>query len=380
MCGNKARTWVEIDLNIFRNNLKLIRRHIYGNVKMLAVIKADGYGHGALQLAKVCQDEQIDFLAVACVKEGIELRKEGITLPVLILSYIDKSEYSDLIDYNLIPTVYDEETAVELNSLIRNMCGENSKIKIHLKIDTGMTRLGFSAFDVSDTVEKIKRISKLSNVQIDGIFTHYADSDNIDTEYCSHQFSRFTRLIQNLEKNDIYIPNKHTCNSAGVITEYDKYLDMVRCGIMIYGCYPEKHLEMSMPGLLPPLSWKARLANVRNIEEEITVSYGRTYTARPGMKIGVVSVGYADGYSRLLSNNFHCIVNGKKVPITGRVCMDQLMVDLTDVPDAQKGDIVTLIGSDGDLTISATDMADAVGTISYEILCGISKRVERIYR
>ena len=380
MWGNKARSWVEIDLNIFSNNLKLIRKHIGNNVKMLAVIKADAYGHGALELAKVCQAEQVDYLAVACVKEGIELRKEGINLPILILSYIDASEYDELIEYNLIPTVYDEEMAIELNALVGKMCGENNKFKIHLKIDTGMTRLGFSTFDITDTVEKIKRISKLSNIEIDGMLTHYADSDNIDTGYCDYQFSRFSKLAEKLEENDIYISNKHTCNSAGVITEYDKYLDMVRCGIIIYGCYPEKHLEMMLPGLLPPLSWKARLAYVRNIEEDITVSYGRTYTAKPGMKIGVVAVGYADGYSRMLSNKFHCIVNGKKVPITGRVCMDQLMVDLTEVPDARVGDIVTLIGNDGDASITATEMADAIGTISYEVLCDISKRVERIYR
>ncbi len=380
MCGNKTRTWVEIDLDVFRKNLNIIRNHIGENVKMLAVIKADGYGHGAYPLAKVCQEEKIDFLAVACAEEGIALRKAGICTPILILSYVDVTEFDEIIEYDLIPTVYDEEMALKLNNLNELLIEKKHKIKIHIKLDTGMTRLGFSTFNPHDTVEKIARISKLSNIEIDGIFTHYADSDNVDTGYCNQQFERFNKVVDLLAERNINIPNMHTCNSAGIITEKDKYLDMVRCGIILYGCYPEKHLEKIMPGILPPLSWKARLSHIRVVNEEITVSYGRTYSAKPGTRVGVVSVGYADGYSRLLSNNFYCLVNGHKAPIIGRVCMDQMMVDLTDVPDAKKGDVATLLGCDGEFKVTATEMADAIGTISYEVLCGISKRVERVYR
>ena len=380
MCGNKARTWVEVDLDVFRQNLGIIRNHIGKDVKMLAVIKADGYGHGAYPLAKVCQEEKIDFLAVACAKEGISLRKAGIKIPILILSYVDVTEFDEIIEYDLIPTVYDEETALELNMLSELLDGKNHKIKIHIKLDTGMTRLGFSTLNPCETVEKIERISKLSNIVIDGIYTHYADSDNEDNEYCANQFERFNTVMELLKEKNINIPNKHTCNSGALITEKDKYLDMVRCGIIIYGCYPEKHLEKIMPDILPPLSWRARLSYVRIVDEDVTVSYGRTYSVKEGTRVGVVSVGYADGYSRSLSNNFYCLINGQKAPIIGRVCMDQLMVDLSHISGAKKGDIVTLIGKDGEEMITATDMAEAMGTISYEVLCGISKRVERIYR
>ncbi|MBE7020268.1 MAG: alanine racemase [Ruminococcaceae bacterium] len=375
MCGNKARTWVEVDLEIFRKNLDIIRKHVGETIKIMAVVKADAYGHGASQFARVCQDEKIDFLAVACVKEGIALRKDGIKLPVLILSYVDETEVEEMIEYNLIPTVYDEEMAVKLNS----MCGDKQKIKIHIKLDTGMTRLGFSTLNPERTVAIIEKISKMPNIEIDGIFTHYADSDNRDLSYCNQQYERFNQVINLLQEKNINIPNKHTCNSAAVITEKDKYLDMVRCGIILYGCYPDNHLEEKLPGLLPPLGWKARLSYVRTVEEDITVSYGRTCKVPAGTPVGVVSVGYADGYSRLLSNKFYCLINGRKAPVIGRVCMDQLMVDLSDVPDAQKGNVVTLIGKDGDLTITATDMADVTGTISYEILCDISGRVDRVY-
>lgn len=375
MCGNKARTWVEVDLEIFRKNLNIIRKHVGETIKIMAVVKADAYGHGASQLARVCQDEKIDFLAVACVKEGIALRKDGIKLPVLILSYVDETEVEEMIEYNLIPTVYDEEMAVKLNS----MCGDKQKIKIHIKLDTGMTRLGFSTLNPEKTVAIIEKISKMPNIEIDGIFTHYADSDNRELSYCNQQYERFNQVINLLQEKNINIPNKHTCNSAAVITEKDKYLDMVRCGIILYGCYPDRHLEEKLPGLLPPLSWRARLSYVRTVEEDTTVSYGRTRKVPAGTPVGVVSVGYADGYSRLLSNKFYCLINGRKAPVIGRVCMDQLMVDLSDVPDAQKGNVVTLIGKDGDLTITATDMADATGTISYEILCDISGRVDRVY-
>ncbi len=380
MCGNKARTWVEIDLDVFRQNLSIIKKHIGPNVKILAVIKADGYGHGAYPLAKVCLEEKIDFLAVACVQEGIALRKAGIKIPILILSYVDVTEFDEIIEYDLIPTVYDEETALELNMRNELLAGKNHKIKIHIKLDTGMTRLGFSTLNPYETVDKIERISKLSNIIIDGIFTHYADSDNMDNGYCNQQFDRFNNVIELLQKKNINIPNRHTCNSGAVITEKDKYLDMVRCGIIMYGCYPEKHLEKIMPGILPPLSWKARLSHIRTVNEDVTVSYGRSYLVKSGTRVGVVSVGYADGYSRLLSNKFYCLVNGQKAPIIGRVCMDQLMIDLSDISEVKKGDVVTLIGNDGGATITATDMADAIGTISYEVLCGISKRVERIYR
>ncbi|MBE7029200.1 MAG: alanine racemase [Ruminococcaceae bacterium] len=373
-CG--ARTWVEIDLDVFCNNLKLIRQHIGKEVNLLAVIKADGYGHGAVELAKVCEKNDVDVLAVACVDEGIILRKAGILKPILILSYIDDLQIEDMISYDLTPTVFDFEFAKAVNDMALK---QNKNVKVHIKLDTGMTRLGFQTYDISETVNEILKINQLSNIIVDGIFTHYADSDNLDLSYCDLQFEKYMSVLDTLKQKGLDIPVKHTCNSAGVMSSSNKYLNMVRCGIMIYGYYPEPHLREKLPGLKPPLSWKAKISQIRELYEDTTVSYARKGKGKKGDKLGVICVGYADGYSRKLSDDFYVLVNGKKANVVGRVCMDQIIVDLTQIPDVKKGDTATLIGTDGNLSITADDFANKLDTISYEILCDIGKRVPRYY-
>lgn len=372
-----VRSWVEIDLDVFKNNLKIIRSHIGKDVKMLAVIKADAYGHGAIPLAKVCAENEVDHLAVACVSEGIELRNAGIDLPVLILSYIDDFDIDEVIKYNLIPAVYDLEFTEKLNDRLVYL---DKQLKVHIKLDTGMTRLGFNASDVDKTVDDIMYINNLSNIEVEGIFTHYADSDNLVMEYCDLQFERYMKIVNALSSRGINIPIKHTCNSAGTITHDNKYLDMVRCGIMLYGYYPEEHLKSQLPGIKPFLSWKAKISQVREVLCDTSVSYGRTKNVGKGTKLAVISVGYADGYPRRLSNNFYVLINGRKAQLVGRVCMDQIIVDVTDIPDVKKGDTVTLLGTELNNSVTADDFANTLGTISYEILCNIGKRVPRIYR
>lgn len=373
---HRSRTWVEINLDILKDNLKIIREHIGKKVKLLAVVKADAYGHGAVELAKICEENEVDHFAVACLKEGIELRNAGIKKPILVLSYIDYDDIDKVIQYDLIPTVYDFEFPNILNQHLKNI---NKILKVHIKLDTGMTRLGFDALSYGVTVSEIEKINNLSNIKIEGIFTHFADSDNEDLSYCNRQQEVFLDVCNKLNKKGIEIPVKHTCNSAGVIACSDKHLDMVRCGIILYGYYPEEHLKDTMPGIKPFLTWKAKISQIREILYDTSVSYGRTENVKSGTKLAVVCVGYADGYRRELSNNFYVLINGKKAPIVGRVCMDQIIVDVTKIPNVKKGDDVILIGESNGEKITADDMAVKLGTISYEILCDIGKRVERIY-
>ena len=373
---HRSRTWVEVNLDIFKNNLKIIREHIGKSVKLLAVIKADAYGHGAIELAKICEENEVDHFAVACLQEGIKLRKAGIKKPILVLSYIDFKDIDEVIRYDLIPTVYDFEFPDILNQHLKSI---NKILKVHIKLDTGMTRLGFDASSCYETVKEIEKINNLSNIEVEGIFTHFADSDNEDLDFCDRQQELYLNVLGALNKKGIEIPIKHTCNSAGVIACKDKHLDMVRCGIILYGYYPEEHLKNVLPGIKPFLTWKAKISQIREVLSDVTVSYGRTKKVLKGTKLAVVSVGYADGYRRNLSNDFYVLINGKKAPITGRVCMDQIIVDITGIANVKKGDDVILIGKSGECEITADDMAKKLGTISYEILCDIGKRVERVY-
>ena len=372
----ESRCWAEIDLDVLKNNLDVIKNHVGNKTKLIAVVKADAYGHGAVAISEFCEEYGVDCFAVACESEGIELRKAGIKKPILLLSYVSSQSIPDIVKYDLTTTVYDYEYADKLNEYL---VSQNKSAKVHIKLDTGMSRLGFNTDDIDMAAEEIEKIYKLSNIKIEGIYTHYADSDNIDTQFCNEQFERYTKVIDRLCKMGINIPIKHTCNSAGVMAHKEKYLDAVRCGIMLYGYYPEDFLKESMPGLKPVLSWKARLSQIKVVNEDITVSYGRVGSLKKGSKTGVVSVGYADGYSRGLSDSFYVLINGKKAPVIGRVCMDQLIVDLSHIEGVKKEDVVTLIGEENNEKISADDMAKKLDTISYEVLCNVSKRVERVY-
>ena len=367
-----SRAWAEINLSNIENNLKIIKSHLSDKVKAVAVIKANGYGHGAVEVAKLAEKCGYSYLAVACIDEAIKLRKNGITLPLLLLSGVNTFLCGEYINNGVIPAVSDYNTAKELNSY-------GKKIKVHLKIDTVMTRLGFSSDDIETTVSEIKKISELENIEIDGIFSHFSVSDEFSQkEYTKMQYNKFQAVIKALENSGINVGLKHICNSAATIANPEMHLDMVRCGIIIYGYYPNPELENTFPGLKPALELKARISLIREIEKNISVSYGRTYTSSQKMTLAVLPIGYADGYSRALSNKFDVLVNGKRAKITGRVCMDQLMVDITGIDGVKAGDVVTLIGKDKNEMISVDDMANALHTISYEITCSFSERIPRI--
>lgn len=369
------RCWAEVNLDGFANNIRVIKNHI-GDKKFIAVIKANGYGHGATALARVASAEGVDGFAVACVNEAISLRKEGITEPIIVLSFFGEGNADNIIKYNLIPVVHDINFAKIISE---KAVKSDTVVKIHIKLNTGMTRLGFDAMKKEETVNAIKYIASLPNIEIDGIFSHFADADNEDMTYTRTQYKFYDEIIEAIEKEGVIIPNKHICNSAALIANKEMALSGVRPGIILYGYYPEKYLENILPGIKPFMEIKSVITQIREIEEETTVSYGRTYKADKKRKTAIIPIGYADGYSRLLSNKFHILISGKKAKILGRVCMDQMIVDITDIENVKVGDIVTVIGKNGDLEITADDIAKVIGTISYEVLCNVGMRVPRVY-
>ncbi len=383
MSLDELRCWAEICPDELAHNVAVIRRQLNKETKLLGVVKADAYGHGATEIAKKLQQLGADYLATACFSEACELRERGITLPILMLSHTLPQQAKEMAAKNCIPSVFDWSFAEELN---REAAG--TKLKVHLKIDTGMTRLGFhycndnSASD-RQTVEEICRIARLPNLEIEGIYSHFASADEADgEEYTQMQFDRFCALLKKLEECDIHIPIRHISNSAATLLHPEMQLDMVRCGIILYGVYPSQWVKEQCAGkekLKPLMSFRARVTQVRTVPTDVSISYGRRCTTCKETRLAVVSAGYADGYRRLLGKGFEVLIHGKAAPICGTVCMDQFVVDITDIPETKAMDIVTLFGKDGDKELPVTLMADALDTISYEIFCLLSKRVHRVY-
>lgn len=383
MSMEEERNWTEINLDHLAHNVSVIRKKVGKTVKILGVVKSDAYGHGVVEIAKKLQQLGVNYLATACLAEASELRQSGITLPVLILSHTSASQAEKLIACNAMPTVFNLEFAKKLSEQ-----AEGKKIKVHLKIDTGMTRLGFSfrndgsAAD-QQTIDEIREAASLPNLEIEGIYSHFASSDEEDgQDYTSMQFNRFTALVKKLEELGISIPVKHICNSAATLLHPEMHLDMVRCGIILYGAYPSSYVkERLSPAerLKPLLSFKAKITQTRTIPRDVCVSYGRKYVSSSQEKVAVISAGYADGFRRMLSNSFHVLIGGKYAPVRGTVCMDQTVADISEIPGVQPMDTATLIGRDGALEITVDDMAEALHTISYEIFCLIGRRVPRIY-
>lgn len=366
------RTWAEIDISALKHNLNLFKKHAE-NSKIMAVVKADAYGHFAKIIAPVLENEGADYFAVSNIEEAIELRNYGIKKPVLILGYTPVNYAKTLSDYDISQCVYSLEYAKELS---KNAKKENVKIKVHIKLDTGMSRLGFDCRNDSlcGMCEAIKS-AKLDGFTAEGIFTHFAvadRNDNTEDGFTNEQFERFEIAVEILEENGIIFPLKSCCNSAGFLKDSDKHLSYSRTGIALYGLLPDKDFDTDFP-LIPVMTVKSIISQVKEIKKGDTVNYGRTFEAQKPMKVATVSAGYADGYPRLLSNKGYVLINGKKANILGRVCMDQMCVDVTDI-DAKMGDEVILFGKD----LSVDILAEMTGTINYEIICGISSRVPRI--
>ncbi|MGM9612733.1 MAG: alanine racemase [Butyricicoccus sp.] len=369
---NKHRTWAEIDLNTIEHNFRVIQEHV-GNTPVLAVIKADAYGHGSVQVAKRLAKAGAARFAVATVPEAVQLREHGIELPILILGYVGDEDTDLLTQYDIAAPVYDRETA-EVFSQAAQKAGK--PIRVHFALDTGMTRIGFAARRTEETVREIAELAKLPGLLPEGMFTHFAVADTLDGEtFTRQQMDEFRAIGEGLEQAGVHLAVKHCANSGAVLQYKNGYFDLVRAGIILYGYHPDPALPRTLD-LHPAMTLKARVVQVRDVEPGRTVSYGRTYTVDHPMREAVISIGYADGYLRTGSNRVHVLVDGKKAPVLGRICMDMCMIEVPEGTQIKRGDEVTIFG-DGPVT--ADDVAQAAGTISYEVLCAVSARVPRIY-
>ena len=364
-------TWAKVDLNAVEHNLKQVRDHLAANSNIMAVVKANAYGHGALQIAKRAVESGVEMLAVATVEEGVELRKSGIDIPILVLGTLLEEQLQKLIKYDLIAVIYTLSFAKRAANIAQQL---GKKIKVHLAVDTGMGRIGILADN--RPAAKIKGISSLNNLEIDGLFTHFAVADE-DKEYTKMQLEKFDEILADLKSDGIEIPNKHAANSAAIIDYPEAHYDFVRLGIALYGMPPAPSLANKLD-LKPVLSWRAHVVHVKTVKAGTNISYGCTYTTETETQIATLAVGYYDGYARSLSNQAEVLIRGQRAPIVGRVCMDQIMVDVTGI-EVEKGDVATLLGQDGSEQISAGELADKIGTINYEIVSRIGPRVKRIY-
>lgn len=367
--------WVEIDLGALRKNIRNLKRCTADNASMIGVIKADGYGHGAIEVANTLKNEGVNYFAVVIIEEGIQLREAGFTDPILILGHTMEEDYPELVKYQLTPAIYKYSQALRLSEAAQNL---NKNINIHLKIDTGMGRLGF--MPNNDTVNEIKRIVNLSNIYIEGIYTHLATADQIYNNYVKEQFRKFSELIRQLNNENIHISIKHMANSAATINFKEMHFDMVRPGTSLYGLYPGPEMKKNPTiDLYPVMSIKCKLVHIKSVPKSTPISYGCTFiTQRPSI-IGVVPMGYVDGVFRKLANNGSVLIRGQRCPIVGTICMDQFMVDLSDLSDVALGDEVVLIGEQGTEKITADEVGEIAGTISIEVVTRISKRMPRIY-
>ncbi len=372
------RIWAEIDLDAIANNMRIIRAHTDKNAKVMAIVKADAYGHGVTAVAKTMLDSGADAFGVACVDEAVQLRKAGFDVPILILGATMAQEADTIVEYDITATVFDYNSAKHLSDAA---ILKGKKVKVHIKMDTGMCRIGVRVIGDSalqNSISVVKEIYNLPGIELDGIFSHLSCADTDNEKHTELQFERFMRVCSALEDEGIRIPTKHISNSAAIFRYPHMHLNMVRAGIVCYGLYPSEIIPKC--ALIPAMSLKTTVSRVETLEKDDCVSYGATYTVCSKIKEATLMAGYADGYSRLLSHKARVIINGQYVKIIGRICMDQCMADVTSVNNIAVGDVATLFGKDGDKFIPVEEIAAISGTINYEIICMISKRVPRLYK
>lgn len=366
------RTWAEIDLDALKFNFNSIRKSLKPDVRVMSVIKADAYGHGVIECAKALLACGTDAFAVATASEALEIRRAGFDTPTLILGAVDIEDFGSLIEKDITLNISDVKSAEALSERAEKV---GKRVKIHIKADTGMSRLGFRA-DSGETVSEILKISRLPNIEIEGIFSHFACADETDEAYTKMQFERFCGLVSALEDKGLKIPVKHIANSAAIIRFPEMQLDMVRPGIILYGYYPSDEVEKTI-SLKPVMTVKSRVTLVKEREKGVGVSYGKVYITDEKTKIATVPIGYADGYPRALLGKAKMEAGGGFASVIGRICMDQCMIDVTNVNNIEIGDEVTVFGNG---KITADDMANWLGSISYEVLCLVARRVPRIYK
>lgn len=373
------RTWAEINLDNLAHNYKTVRDMLSPGCRVCAVVKADAYGHGSVQVARNLDILGAEMFAVATIDEAIALRRCGIEKPILILGYTPEQLLGELVDHRLTQAVFSLEYAELLS---RTACLNNARITVHIKVDTGMSRMGFTWQDIERnayTVDNIIKTCRLQGLVPEGIFTHFACSDEIESPFTAVQFKRFTELLTHLEGNNVKFSIRHCCNSGAVINFPQMHLDMVRPGIMLYGAQPGPGLSRK-PDLLPVMRLISTIIQVRDIIPGQTVSYGQAFSAKRPTRVATVAIGYADGLHRCLSNCAQMEIEGQRVPVIGRICMDQTMIDVTDIHDVSIGQQVTVFGSwEGGNPITAEEYSENAGTICYESLCSVSKRIPRVY-
>lgn len=369
-----SRVYAKIDLTAVMHNLEAIHG-CSPDADLIAVIKTDAYGHGAAEIAKVA--EKLDYLfgfAVATAEEALSLRAAGIQKPILILGYVFEEYYLDLVQQDIRPAVFTMESAEQLSQAAA-LAGRD--IAVHIKIDTGMSRIGMQADEKNAKI--IAQIASLPHIVVEGIFTHFAKADEADKTATDRQLEQFLYMIRLVQQEGVAIAYRHCSNSAAIIDLPDAHMDLVRAGIILYGLWPSDEVQKSRIDLHPVLELKSRIAYVKRLEAGRSISYGGTYTAEEPKIVATIPVGYGDGYPRSLSNKGWVLVRGHRAPILGRICMDQFMVDVSDIPDAAAGDEVTLIGKDGGLSITVEELGSLSGRFNYEFVCGIGKRVPRIF-
>ena len=364
------RCYKEIDLDTIEKNFDALKALTKEGVRAMAVVKADAYGHGAVQVAEKLKDKA-DFFAVATAREGVELRENGIENPILVLSYCAPAEYDLLLRYGITPTISSASDARILNG---KAVGLGINCKIHVAVDTGMSRIGFC--DDESGITQIKEIVKMQGLTIEGIFSHFAKADYEDKTSADRQTKRFEDFVSRLEDEGVVIPIKHICNSAGLIEFNVQHYDMVRMGIALYGMYPSEEVQKSRVELTPAMKVVAHVIHIKDIDEGTTVGYGESYVATEKRRIATVSIGYADGYNRSFSGTGYVMICGKKAPVLGRVCMDLVVVDVTDIPEVKIGMPATILG-DG---ITAEDLGRMCGSFNYEVVCNFAKRVTAVYK
>lgn len=365
-----APTWAEINLDNIKFNLNNIKKLLKKDTKVCGIVKANAYGHGSVMIAKLLEQENVDYLGVARLEEAIELRQNGIKLPILCLGYIPEESLDIAIKNNITLTVFSLEMARKINDLASSI---KQKVFVHIKIDTGMTRIGFQVNE--STIDEISKINKLEFIELEGIYTHFATADEESKEFTNIQVDRFKFIIENLKNKGIIIPLKHISNSAAIIDFDDLDFDMVRCGIVLYGHYPSEEVKKSNIDLKPAMVLKTKISHIKEVKGNTGISYGLKYKTSHNEKIVTIPIGYADGFTRM-QHNPKVYIKGKAFEVVGRICMDQCMVKIDEDMDIKVGDEVIIFGEDNkNVELIANDL----GTINYEVLCMISRRVDRVY-
>ncbi|HOK62943.1 MAG TPA: alanine racemase [Soehngenia sp.] len=374
MFTNHRETFLEINLDNIEHNFNEIKRIVNDKTIIMPVIKANAYGHGSVVLAKKYLQIGAARFAVSILDEAIELRRENINVPILMLNYTSPTRYEEVLLYDLIQTIYKYEDAKKLS---QKAMGLGKTAKIHIKIDTGMGRLGFLPTD--ESIDEILKISTLPNISIEGIFTHFAKADEKDKTETIEQFNKFMHMVNQLEQRGLSIELKHVSNSAAIIDIPEYNLDLARPGIILYGLYPSDEVNKNRINLRPAMTLKSIISNIKNVPTNTGISYGHKFMTKKPSKIATVPIGYADGYTRLLSNKGKVFVNGQLANVVGNICMDQLMIDVTEIQNVNIGDEVVLFGDKEEGYPHVDEIAKSIGTINYEITCMINRRVPRVY-